>query len=200
MSDQRTPAPLYRIRPAALFDPLTRFYDFGCSLLGLGPVFKRRILEDADLYPGAKVLDVACGTGVLLGEASAKAAEVKLFGADPDPIALRYAERIAERRLVRSRAEGLPFRSGSFDRVICTLALHHIPDVAKEAAIREMARVLRPDGFLLLVDFDNRGRWWVPEHFRSDRRLEDWFVAAGLRHRLLWRTRMLYTFKVESVE
>lgn len=201
MSEQRQSVPLYRIRPAAVFHPLTRFYDVGCRLLGLGARFKRGVLGALDVVPELRILDVGCGTGVLLTEAAADTRDVSLFGADADPRALGIARRKKDRRrcrvsLLGARAEALPFRAAAFDRVVCTLAFHHVPDIAKEAALREMVRVLRPGGFLLLVDFDNRGRWWVPSHFRSQRALEAWFEIAGLHFRRLARGRMLHTFRV----
>lgn len=189
----------YRIRPAAVFHPLTPFYDLGCEILGLGAGFKRWALDLAAVAPGHRVLDVACGTGVLAAEAAARGA--RTTAVDPDPGALHVAVRRAARGslaigFVRGRAEQLPFPDGAFDRVVCSLAFHHVPDAAKDLALREMARVVRPEGGrLLLLDFDNHRRWWVPGHFRSARRLPEWLDRAGLDARLRWRGRLLYAFE-----
>jgi SAM-dependent methyltransferase len=99
---------------------------------------------------GLRVLHVGCGTGgfnVAAGRAGARA-----WGIDAEPDAIRICEL---KRMVGSgghyavaAAEALPFRDDSFDLVYCLSTLEHV--TAPGAAVREMMRVLHPDGALML--------------------------------------------------
>ena len=183
----------YAIKPAAVFHPLTPFYDVGCASLGLGAGFKRWLASYAAIDPTShRVLDVACGTGVLLDVVGA----TRCSGVDADPRALAIARRrLASRAsLVAARAEELPFDDRTFERVLCTLALHHLPDPFKPRALGEMRRVLEPDGLLLLGDFDNFRRRWVPSHFRSGRRLDVWLREAGFAAERVAERRLVHVY------
>jgi ubiquinone/menaquinone biosynthesis C-methylase UbiE len=99
-----------------------------------------------------RVLEVAIGTGRSLEFYSA---DVELTGVDLSPAMLRRARRRARElgltaTLRVGDVEQLPFDDASFDTVVCALGLCSIP--RPEAAVREMARVLRPGGTLLLLD------------------------------------------------
>jgi len=99
-----------------------------------------------------ETLEVAVGTGLNLPYYPT---EVTLTGVDLSPAMLAVArERAAGLgravSLREANAEQLPFHDGSFDTVVCTLALCSIPD--DRAAIAQMYRVLRPGGRLLLLD------------------------------------------------
>ncbi len=59
-----------------------------------------------------------------------------------------------------SWADSLPHPDASFDAVFCTLVLHHLPKDVRETAIREMRRVLRPGGRLVLVDWQKPRSIW----------------------------------------
>jgi ubiquinone/menaquinone biosynthesis C-methylase UbiE len=59
---------------------------------------------------------------------------------------------IAETNFVQGSADRIPFPDASFDVVFCTMVLHHLPAAMQIAAVREMRRVVRPGGRLVLVD------------------------------------------------
>lgn len=104
-------------------------------------------------------LEVAVGTGLNL---PFYPAEVQLTGIDFSPAMLAIARRRAEQlgRAVDLReadALALPFPDASFDTVVCTFALCAIPD--ERRAVREMSRVLRPGGLLLLADHIAGAAW-----------------------------------------
>jgi ubiquinone/menaquinone biosynthesis C-methylase UbiE len=135
------------------------------------PTYDRKIagLERA-LLPGARqwigkrahgdVLEVAIGTGRSL---PFYPEDVRLTGVDLTPGMLELARRRGRKmsidvELVLGDAERLPFDDGAFDTVVCELGLCSIP--RPDAAIREMARVLKPGGTLLLLD--HIGSSWPP--------------------------------------
>ena len=149
--------PDYRYIPPITWPVLTPLYDFFCVLGGLGARFKKKVLRAAPLLGGMHVLDVGCGTGVLLKVAKEMYPEVSFIGCDPDKQALV----IAERRLAKAKlsvelreafAESLPFPDSSLDVCFSTLALHHMPDEIKRRAIGECYRVLRSGGKIVIAD------------------------------------------------
>lgn len=107
-----------------------------------------------------QVLEVAVGTGRNL---PGYPAEVTLTGIELSPAMLVIARQLAddlgrEADLRDGDAEQLPFDDASFDTVVCALSLCTIPSPV--AAVREMQRVLRPGGRLLLLD--HIGSTWPP--------------------------------------
>jgi SAM-dependent methyltransferase len=101
---------------------------------------------------GSVILDVGCGAGWLLSQARRRWPTAKLIGADPAEKALEAArEVVPDATLVLAPAGFLPFPDGSVDAVVSTLSLHHWSD--QEAGLREVGRVLRPGGLLVLADF-----------------------------------------------
>ncbi|MEQ4721061.1 class I SAM-dependent methyltransferase [Nonomuraea sp. B19D2] len=115
-----------------------------------------RVATAAKPRAGDRILDVGCGTGYLsriLAPVVTPTGHVT--GVDPSPAMIEYATRHASGNCTYVQAEGqdLPFSDGSFDLVISSLAVHHIPADARPAALREMFRVLRPGGRLLIAEF-----------------------------------------------
>lgn len=112
------------------------------------------MVEAARISAGQRVLDVACGSGVL---ARAVAARVgpggSAVGLDMNPGMLAVAARIAPTiEWHRGRAEALPFDDRSFDAVVSQFGLTFFPE--REAALREMHRVLLPGGSLTVAVFE----------------------------------------------
>ncbi len=119
------------------------------------------------------VLDVGCGDGTL-ALVCARNGAAWVAGCDPDPrmIARARANALADGAaigLAAARSQGLPFADDSFDVVTCITVLSFVAD--PELAVREMARVLRPGGRLLIGDL---GKWSV---WAARRRIRGWFGA-----------------------
>lgn len=136
-------------------------YDFFVWLMSGGRegAFRERILRLARLQPGEAVLDVGCGTGSLAIAAKRQAgAAGKVHGIDASPEMLARAAKKARRAgmnvaFTQAPAQALPFPDASFDVVLTTVMLHHLPRPGRAQCAREMRRVLKPGGRVLAVDF-----------------------------------------------
>jgi ubiquinone/menaquinone biosynthesis C-methylase UbiE len=118
----------------------------------------RRVAEDvcAAAPQGAALLDVGTGPGVLLMEIAQRRTDLKLTGVDLSPDMVSAAERNLRPFAGRATARvgdvtDLPFPDRSFDMVVSSISLHHWD--RPEAAVPELARVLRPGGRLFIYDF-----------------------------------------------
>jgi len=110
-----------------------------------------RVADAAQLRPGERVLDVACGTGVLARAAAARVSpEGSVAGLDLNPGMLAVAERVAPEIAWRQGpAESLPYADASFDAVVSQFGLMFFTD--RQAALHEMVRVLAPGGRLAVA-------------------------------------------------
>jgi ubiquinone/menaquinone biosynthesis C-methylase UbiE len=141
--------------PAAGHDLFLPGYDLLTRLLGMRPVYDALVAQ-VDLFDGAQVLEIGCGTGNLTQRLKQAQPGAKLTGMDPDPRALARAGRKVGHapgiRFDRGYAQELPYADGSFDRVLSSMMLHHLDDDVKAAAVAEAFRVLRPGGSVHVVD------------------------------------------------
>jgi ubiquinone/menaquinone biosynthesis C-methylase UbiE len=145
------------------------FYDWYCPKLGLGQDFRRHTLCYAALQPGERVLDVGCGTGVVTRLAAEVVGPAGVaIGIDPAvrmiAMARQNARRTDSRAVFKLAAiEHLPFEASSFDITVASFMLHHLPSDLKTEGLREVYRVLKPGGRLLVVDLDRPANalWWL---------------------------------------
>ncbi len=147
-----------RYMPALRYRWLTPFYD---PLLKYGmreQVFKKRLIEQAHLAAGMRLLDLGCGTATLTIMIKSMVPEVEVIGIDGDPAVLDIARsKIHQAGLDipvdLGMADALPYQEGYFDRVVSSMVMHHLSRDSKSRALRESRRVLKPNGELHLVDF-----------------------------------------------
>ncbi|MCC6612495.1 MAG: class I SAM-dependent methyltransferase [Anaerolineae bacterium] len=136
-------------------------YDMVVKLLtlGLDRTLRERTADLAQIRPGDSVLDVGCGTGDLTLVAKARAGSdgwVCGIDAAPEMIEVARAKALKQGREIDFRVEAierLPFDDDSFDVALSSMMMHHLPDDLKRAGLREVYRVLKPGGRLLVVDF-----------------------------------------------
>lgn len=136
--------------------------------------------------PGRRILDIGCGTGTAEVKLSRlRLTQVDLFGVDLVVDRLRAARTTIDAHNMSAHfaaadACHLPFAAAAFDSVFCVAVLQHIEDV--DGAVREMARVLRPNGRIVAVEPDNAARYFyssVDEGMRAHEAASRYFAALA---------------------
>jgi ubiquinone/menaquinone biosynthesis C-methylase UbiE len=144
--------------PALSFDRLTPFYD---PLLRWGmreQAFKHALIQQAEINPGMRVLDLGSGTGTLTILIKQTHPQSVVTGLDGDPKVLQIAQAKAARagadiNFDYGMAFELPYPDSSIDRVLSSLVMHHLTRYDKQRTMNEVYRVLNPGGELHIVDF-----------------------------------------------
>jgi demethylmenaquinone methyltransferase/2-methoxy-6-polyprenyl-1,4-benzoquinol methylase len=149
-------------RVEEVFDRVAQRYDLMNDLMsfGLHRLWKTFTVSLARIRAGERVLDVASGSGDLARAFAARGAEVCMTDIN-GPMLARGRDRMADAGrlapVVQCDAERLPFRAASFDCVSVGFGLRNM--TRKDAALAEMARVLKPGGRLLVLEFS---QVWKP--------------------------------------
>ena len=142
-----------------LFSGIASNYDRPAEVLSLFQYSRwhRFLLSKLPPLDGARVLDMATGTGAVALKVAQRPG-ARVIGADVTRPMLVQAKARAAREgpsprleLVECTAEAVPFTDGAFDAVIFTYLLRYVSDVP--STLRELARVLRPGGVMLSLDF-----------------------------------------------
>lgn len=143
---------------ALRFDSLTRYYDALIRGFLRERQWKGALIEQARLRLGMRVLDVGSGTGTLALRIKSSFPDVDVVGIDGDNTIVQIAREKAAIAGVAVTFDigvsyNLPYASQSFDRVVCSLMLHHLTTDDKVRTAREMYRVLRHGGELHVADW-----------------------------------------------
>ena len=146
-----------------LFAPIAPSYQRWASVLSLGQDrrWRRAMITGLDLAAGSRVLDVAAGTGSITrllqgGGHTVVASDLSpaMLGQHPGP------------SRVMARGERLPIRDGSFDGVTFGYLLRYVDDPV--ACLEGFARVLKPGGWLGMVEFGLPTTWYLPWRVYTD--------------------------------
>jgi ubiquinone/menaquinone biosynthesis C-methylase UbiE len=144
-----------------------QMYELGVELLfrGTADVMRRQVIPPitrfvrAALRAGARpmrLLDVACGTGRTLHQIAQAHPGLRLYGVDLSPAYVREARKrladLPEVALAVENGEALPYADATFDVVTSVYLFHELPRNARRNVVREMHRVLRPGGLLVIED------------------------------------------------
>ena len=144
--------------PALSFKILTPLYDTFFKLTMREEIFKRRLIKEAGIRAGHKVLDLGCGTGTLTIMIKKAHPGSEVVGIDGDPQILEIARQKAKAtsksiQFDEGMAYKLPYPDNSFDRVVSSLVFHHLTAQDKARSLVEIYRVLKPNGEFHLADF-----------------------------------------------
>jgi len=144
--------------PALGLRILTPFYDFIQKWIVRDVRYKGRLIEQAQIQPGMRVMDLGCGTGTLaiMAKQAQPNAEVVGLDADPEMLKVALAKKDQEKLDVKFEVgftNALPYPDASFDRVLSSIMIHHLKTPDKEKTAREIYRVLKPGGQLHVIDF-----------------------------------------------
>lgn len=152
-----------------LSDHSAAIYDTQVEVLftGAADVMRRRAMKPiAEWMAGRSQrdllgLDVGCGTGRLLAFLHDAWPGMKFTGLDLSAPYLAEARRLIGRtarvKLIEGAAEKLPFEDASLDLVVSSFLMHELPEAIRQQALTEMARVLKADGLVVIVDSIQRG-------------------------------------------
>ena len=172
---QSVPTEQKAARVRGVFDSVASRYDLMNDLMsaGLHRLWKRFTIARTGLRPGQRALDVAGGTGDLAaGMAKRVGPTGQVILSDINhAMLLEGRARLLDRgifgnvTIVQANAERLPFPDSSFDCVTIGFGLRNVTD--KPAALADMARVLKPGGRLLVLEFSRPARPLQP--------LYDWY-------------------------
>jgi ubiquinone/menaquinone biosynthesis C-methylase UbiE len=114
---------------------------------------------------GAQVLSVGCGPGVILRELCALDGSIRATGLDISEERVQEAKQRnhenTQANFVRGDAQAMEFASNSFDFVYSRMLMEYLKD--KEGAVKEIARVCKREGTVLLQDLDGQLLWHYPE-------------------------------------
>ena len=139
-------------------------YELGVELLfrGTADVMRRQIIPPITRFVRAsdarpiRLLDIACGTGRTLHQIARTHPDLRYYGVDLSPAYVQLARRrlvdLAEVALAVENAEALPFADAAFDVATSVYLFHELPRNARRNVAREMFRVVRPGGLLVVED------------------------------------------------
>lgn len=144
--------------PALSYDFLTPLYDPLIALTNWEKTFKRDLRLQADVQPGERVLDLACGTATLTVAIKNEQPAAEVHGLDGDEQILTKARQKADKagaeiNFTRAFSTEMPYPDEFFDCIVTSLFFHHLTRENKKKTLLEILRVLKPGGRLHVADW-----------------------------------------------
>lgn len=179
---------------AGMFDEVAARYDIMNDLMTMGQVrvWREAVTVAIDARPGIKVLDLAAGTGTSSAAYAARGADVVACDFSKGMIS-EGRKRYPELTFVEGDAMDLPFEDETFDVTTISYGLRNVND--PDLALREMLRVTKPGGKLLVAEFSTPT--WAP--FRS---LYNFYLGTALPalSQLFSSDHAAYDYLIESIQ
>lgn len=148
-----------RMGSGQMFDNIADGYDRLNRIMSMGvdQSWRRKTVAALNVTPGARVLDLATGTGDLAIQIAETHPDCTVVGVDPSVNMLRVgrtkvdAAKLSKRvTLLEGDAQSLPFDPGSLDAACIAFGIRNVPD--RERGLREMARVVKPGGRVCVLE------------------------------------------------
>lgn len=144
--------------PALGYDFLTAYYDFTIKLTMPEKKFRRLLVDEISPKAGEKILEFGFGTGQNLLLVKKQTPEIELVGLDIDPKVKAITEnKLAKHKVNASLSlydgEKLPYQDAQFDKVYSCLVFHQLDAETKLNSLKEIYRVLKPNGNLIIADW-----------------------------------------------
>jgi len=177
-----------------MFEAIAPRYGFVTRAFsyGMDRRWKQCAVRKASLSSGARVLDLACGTGDFSQTVLRSVPAATVFAVDLSEKMLELARRRSPAKVVCADAMTLPFADGLFDCVFVGYGLRNFPDL--NAALREIHRVTRPGGLMVSLDF------FLPAHQLWRKVYLGYLYAQGVFWGFLLHARpRLYTYIPDSL-
>jgi ubiquinone/menaquinone biosynthesis C-methylase UbiE len=150
--------------PALKYNWLTQFYDGLLNTFLREKTFKSKLIESVRQRNPKHILDIGCGTATLSLMMEKAYPEACVTGLDGDEKILAIAkqkgtETQSKIRLIQAMSYDIPVSTGLFDVVTSSLMLHHLNAEDKRRTLKEVHRVLQPNGTVAIAD------WGKPSNF-----------------------------------
>ena len=144
---------------------LSKYVDLIENIFFLGRLkkFWHKLIELAEIKPSDRIIDVGCGSGKMV-EAISKRLGIngEIIGLEPSKYLIENCKKNNLNRnvkFVQGIMEEIPYPNKSFDIVLSSLAIHHVPRKAKQKAFKEFNRILKENGRLLILDHGKPNNW-----------------------------------------
>lgn len=152
--------------PALGYDFLTAYYDLAIRLTMPEKKFRKILVDEVEPKPNERILEFGFGTAQNLILAKKKCVDTDLRGVDIDP----KVKEIAKYKLAKNNFEvpldlyngtQLPYEDKYFDKVYSCLVFHQLDAETKLSCLKEIFRVLKPNGKLIIADWGKASNWFM---------------------------------------
>lgn len=137
---------------------LSKYVDFIENIFFFGRLeqFWEKLIEKAQISPNDRIIDIGCGSGRMVIKVSEQLGmNGEIIGLEPSKHLIKECNKLEKKdnvKFMEGIMESVPFPDNSFDIVLSSLAIHHVPKDDKQKAFKEFNRILKKGGRLLIMD------------------------------------------------